>query len=485
MSASRRLTSKFLGAAPWMLAEGFFNAVYGVGFVLLLGWFVPPAEFGRASLAVTIVQLVEIISKAGLQDALIRARSGHCQVSDTAHTMSVLLSAAGAAACVLLAYPAAHFYGEPKLATLTVAASLTLPLNALCVAPIALLTRKMRASRLTLRLIFGKIVSLAALVALGLVHAGEWAFVGAVIAMSLGSVAVLLATPQRWPRFRFDRREARSLLSFGVWSSIDALIWGLTVRLFALLVGYVHGAAAFGGFQFALRIVDEVANLIQGIVVRFGLSYFAALERAEIAPQAAFLKGTTLLTLLGAPTFLGLAAVAPEATPLLFGARWTQSIVPLQILAASWAIAFPRVLVPTTLRARGYQREIVQYAAISSTIALICGVLAAPFSISFAALAWTSRHLYGIPWAFTSVRDRLRIPVRAQVACVWRPMAAALLMTGAIGVIQRLASDQLPIVALLMEIGGGIIIYVGAIAVIDRESVRLVGGLIERFTRRR
>ena len=45
-----------------------------------------------------------------------------------------------------------------------------------------------------------------------------------------------------------------------------------------------------------------------------------------------FLKATRIAALVGFPVFVGFAAVAPEAVPLVFGAHWTDAVLPVQLL---------------------------------------------------------------------------------------------------------------------------------------------------------
>src|SRR5262249_51826645 len=133
------------------------------------------------------------------------------------------------------------------------------------------------------------------------------------------SAVVLWAAMPRRPRIRFNAREFRSLSSFGGSISLEMLLWQGMSRAFALLLGYFHGPTALGYFQFAQRLVDEAGNLIQGNIVRFGLSFFSDLERSSRDPSRFFLAATGLITAIGGPMFIGLLLVAPDLVPLAFG----------------------------------------------------------------------------------------------------------------------------------------------------------------------
>src|SRR5262245_41371733 len=330
---------------PWSVAESLVNGLAGLALTFVLAWFLEPTEVGQATIALAVVGVIEIIAGLGLVEALVGAKSVDTRVSDTAFTAVFLLAVVAAGLCWILAGPIGNFYGQPHVAQLLEAAALILPVNALAAIPTGLLVRKMRAAALTLRMMTGRVVTILATAVLASLHYGAWPLVLGTLAGSCASLLVLAPAMSRWPRPRFSRVEFLKLVRFGAAFSMERLLWGLMPRLFWLVVGYVHGPAILGYFQFAQRLVDETANLVQTFSVRFGLSFFAALERARKDPTAAFLKATRLITAIGAPVFTGLTLVMPDLVGTIFNVKWAPAIIVSQVAALGWVLSFPRVLV--------------------------------------------------------------------------------------------------------------------------------------------
>jgi O-antigen/teichoic acid export membrane protein len=472
---SQRLKHQVIRALPWSVAESVVNGLAGVGLMFVLAWLLEPVEIGQATIALSVVGVAEVIAGLGMVEALVGARSGDTRVSDTAFTTVVVAALVAASACYLLAGPVGHFYREPHVTELLHVAALILPVNALVAIPTGLFIRKMRAAAVTVRMTVSRVATILATGVLAYLHFGAWAIVLGTLIGSCVTLAVILPLMPRVPRFRFSLNEFRKLFMFGAALSIERLLWGLMTRLFWLVLGYVHGPGVLGLFQFAQRLIDESANLVQTFVIRFGLSLFAALERAGRDPTEAFLKATRLISAVAVPIFAGLALVMPDLIGAVFASKWAQAVIVAQVAALGWVVSFPRSLVGAVLRAHGRQGGLVGYAALACGLTIVAGLMTGGQGLFVIALAWITRHFVGVPWGFYAIRRYLGTPVRRQVAAVIRPIVAAGIMAGAVSVASVLMQGQPAIERLIVEVATGAAVYAAALALIDRETLRLLG----------
>jgi O-antigen/teichoic acid export membrane protein len=65
----------------WAIGGFFFNVLYGLLTVVVIGRFIAPAELGAASTATAAVLLIEVVSTAGILEAVERSRSGDTLVT--------------------------------------------------------------------------------------------------------------------------------------------------------------------------------------------------------------------------------------------------------------------------------------------------------------------------------------------------------------------------------------------------------------------
>jgi O-antigen/teichoic acid export membrane protein len=479
-----RLTEKFVRSLPWAAGEALFNVLYGLSTVVVIGRFIAPGELGAASTAIAAAVLVEVLSSAGLHDAVVRSKSADTLVTDTAFVLAMGLAFLGMAVCALGAFLAAAAFDDRRLIALTIAASLTLPLNAAAVVPEAIFTRKMRAAALTRRMIGGKILGLTTLCLGGALGWGAWSLVLASLATSSGSLALLLAAMGRWPRMRLGFSEARGLMHFGAMAGAESILHTISVRAFSLLFGYFHGLAALGNFQLALRLAEEVGALINNAVIRFGLSFFAGKERAQADATDAFLKGTKLVTAATTPLFAGIALVANDFIPLVFGPQWEDSIPLLQITAVSWIVVFQRILIGLVLRARGQQTILVSFATVAASVALISCIATAKMPAVYGVIGFALRRFIIAPFVNIAIERYLQIPLKVQMSNVFGPMAAAAIMAIAVIAFQLALSGAARPVRLGGSIMTGVIAYSIALWVLSPETVKLARTLLARYTAR-
>lgn len=474
---SSRLKSKTLRALPWSLAESVMNGVVGIAQTFVITWFLAPEQMGVAGIALAVAGLIEIISNLGMSEAVITAPSSHTRLSDTAFTGVLAATGVGMLICLCLANPVARLYGEPEVAGLLMLAALTLPFNNFVVVPTALFTRKMRAGVVTLRVTVGRIATLIAVGALAASGFGAWAVVGGTVVGSALTAAALLPVIHRLPRLRFNWCEFKSLLKFGSAMSVERLLWSGMTRMFWLIIGYLHGPTVLGFFQFAQRLVDETANLIQTFSIRFGLSFFAALKRAGRDPVEAFLKASRLIGLVAAPVFLGIAVVMPDAVGSLFDDRWAPAAIVSQLTALGWIFGFPRVLTGPLLRAENRMGAILFYALAASATTLVAGALTGGFGLAVIGIAWIARHVVGVIWGLYVLKRYMGVGYLQQFAPYWRSFLSAGLMAAAVMGTAHLVPEWSHGQRFLLEVAVGGISYILLILLIDRPSIQLVRDL--------
>lgn len=479
------LRDRAIVAVPWAFAESILGALAGLLSTLVIGRLITPAELGRAGAALAVIGLVEIVTALGIGDALVRSRSIHTTLTDSAFVGLLVLSLAGALLCCVLAVPLAWLYHDRSVGVLLAVGSLLVPLSAINTVPVALLTRKMRIELLAKRGILSKLATLLSAAALAYAGFGAWAIVGSTFVGSALAMLSLVGAVQRWPRLRLDRAELRELVAFGGPISLEQLLLSVTTRLFALLFGVFHGLDALGYLQFAQRLIDEIANVIQNFALRFGLSYFAGVEREGGNAVAAFLLGTRMIALVAAPVLLGFAAVSPDALEAVIGPRWLPATGFIVVAALGWSLVLPTILVSPMLRARGVQRPLVTTSALSCVLALSACAATANAATGTATgpavLASGARHVLALPAAVWMTRRHLGVSPRRYLASFAMPLCCALLMAALVWALRDALPGTAPLRRLLLCVGAGGAIYGSAVLALDRTLLRGVRPLVARW----
>lgn len=465
---SLRTTIRLKRALPWTAAEMIANVIYGLGIIFIIGRLITPAEFGSASIAIATILIVESFTSAGLQESIISSRSIHTARTDVAFSTAMVLSLLGMCLTTALSYPVALMTGDGKVALYIIALSTTIPLNAAEAIPMGVMMRKMRSKQIARRHIAAKAASLSVLLIGGLLEWGSWSVIAATVTVSLVSLVNVFFMLPRYPKLLLNYAVSKDLLSYGMSVSLENIFWGGMTRGFSLIFGIYHGSKALGNFQFALRFVDEIANLIRMVVIRLGLSTFSSLKREDANLASSFQTGTRLINSVSAPVFVGLAIMAPDIIHILFGDRWLVASQYATLFSISWILAMPRILVSPVLRVSGRQYIQTAYAAVSALFVICIVLVSGNKSPYWAVSAFVFRQAFAIPWGILSIKSLLNLNISKQVGILVPGLISSAIMAFAMLLLKTETVYSHSFFGIVFIFAVSISLYIAMLMLLDR-----------------
>jgi lipopolysaccharide exporter len=310
------------------------------GSSIALARLIPPAEFGRAAVALGLAGIAPVLASQGFGAPLIHLKQLERRVPEAALLLSTLagLVLTIATVFVLAPFVAAPIFGE-RIATLIQLAAPIFAFSAAGTVPNALLQRALAFARLAqieiVALLAGMVASLLLAGAADL--GAEALVVGANVTTFVATVYTFIVAPSVRPRWRrgalrgvtrFGSAAALSSLAHAIFKSIDYLI--LAARLPARDVGLYWRAYQLG---------VEYQGKITRIMLRLAFPLYA---RATDIDQMRRMRRRIVRmdTVIVFPLLATLFVTAPEIIPALFGDQWEEAVAPTQILAlAGMAVA--------------------------------------------------------------------------------------------------------------------------------------------------
>ncbi len=361
LATTQPVRSRLLAGFKWnalaQIARQASRTVVAIAVARLL----TPAEYGLAGMALAFTGLAVPFTDVGLGVALVQRDEISEEDRCTAFWMSVAAGLLLTTLGILCAPLLADFYGEPRVAPLFAAVSVSFILIALQSTQASLLQREMNFKALEMRLIgatvFGGAVGLVA-AALG---AGAWALVIQQLGMSLVSTLLLWRSASWRPKLLFSRRSLRSLGGFG------AHVWGSRLIGFAggnadnIIVGRMLGASALGLYSVAFNLITlPIVRLVVPVQDTL-FPVFSRLQNDRQRLAGLWLRANTLIIAIIAPAILGVALTANDLVDVVLGSRWQGVAVILQILCAFAFVACLGTLGQTVLFALGQARTVFRF----------------------------------------------------------------------------------------------------------------------------
>lgn len=473
------IVTRVARSVRWAFLESVLSATASLATVLVLARYVPPAEFGRAGIAVAVSLIIQAAVLGGMPDALVRSPSAHTRLTDAAFWAMLGIGFASAALTGLIGLGTAAWFDDPRLGALIAVQGLTIVAVGAAAVPTGMLLRKMRTRALVNRTAVSKLAGLATTIGLAIAGHGAWAVVlGNLCAQAVGTLQ-LLATMRR-PRWRLGDPLLGTTLKVGIMSGAQQSLGTLSTRGFVLAFGAVFGAYQVGLFNFALRLVEESCGLIISTLRRVTVTSFAAAKRSALDMLPMFTAGTNVIAYATAPLFLGGAAVAPDAVALLFGPQWAGAVPALQLMLGLWVIRATRILVNAVMVVDGRQRAMVVFGFVGLVATAVAFAIAAPHGPEWATLAYAAT-LVGVIFGGPAFARQTGIGIGAQIGAGLAPILFAVVMATIVTLLRLGPLAGLPLaIGLGIQIAVGLAVFLGLALAFDRPGLGRLRRLLLR-----
>jgi lipopolysaccharide exporter len=402
------LREAILTSVQWVAAGRIAGQAVTFGSAIALARLIPPAEFGRAAVALIVVALALVLTLQGFGAALVRFPSLERSHIESAALLSVVTGVSLTGVTFLLAPIAFEPAFGSKVARFIQIASPAWTLAAFGAIPLALLQRRLDFRRISLieiwSLLIGTATSLSA-AASGM--DGEALILGALAATGSASFFFLRSVPLTMPRW--NTQAAREVATFGLPVALSSLAYTAFLNVDYAMLGARVGAAQVGFYWRAYQVAVEYQGKISGILLRVALPVYSRSNDLEDMKRMRARISRLHATLLFAP-LLALIPLAPQLVPLLFGGRWHDAVVPTQILVAAGMVAAISTGIGPLLVAAGKAAallwfnlaSLIAYGAMVYLVApdglkIVCTAVSAYEIASVAILYGLVERLIGIP----------------------------------------------------------------------------------------
>ncbi len=370
----------FLGSA-WSLAGTAGQQVVNFVLFVMLARLLSPADFGVMAIAAVVIDILALIGCLGQVQALVQRDTLDDTTASTSFWMVQGFGLAMTAIVFFSAPLVAELFAVPALEPVLQLLSPICMLQTLSAVHEAWLRRsfgfKWLAARMVVASIFGGIVS----VGLALQGFGIYAMVGQRLIIAFVLVAMVWWSSAWRPKLRWVTADALSLARVGGDVSLVAFLQIANVRIVDVVVGYFFGPQVLGQLRIAWKLFDFVIAIAVQPIVNVSLSALSRLQSNHPAMASATVRLISVSATALYPIFFGIAVVAPDVVPPLFGDKWGEAILFIQILSPIAVAATINYFLTTTLTAAGRTRWILWQALVQVLLALAITAATAPFGV--------------------------------------------------------------------------------------------------------
>jgi lipopolysaccharide exporter len=423
--------SRMARGAVWMFAARWADKLLGLVSTLVLARLLAPGDFGIVAIATAVIVLLEVMTNFSFDTALIQHRSPTREHYDTVWTIGVLFGAAVSVAMIVLAYPLAMIYKDPRLIPLMLVFAANPLLNALRNVGVVDFRRNLQFHKEFLLNFIRRIVSLPVALGLAFWLQDYWALVlGSLFTTAAGAVLTYVMHPFR-PRSSLAHRG--ELIGFSKWMFLSNLFQFLSIRFGDFIIGKFRGPHELGLFSMASEFGSLPWLEIAAPINRAAFPGYSRLAADHNELMQTFLRVFGLIAAVVIPSGVGIALTAPMFVPLLLGPKWLDAIPLVQLMALAATLIGLWTNLGYVFMARGQPQRL-----------LVLNSWQAATTVGFLIAFLSAEVPNGAGWAFLTasatlvlpnlylLRKDLRLPWLAIPQVLWRPLFGSAVMAIAV-----------------------------------------------------
>ncbi|MBI1748781.1 MAG: lipopolysaccharide biosynthesis protein [Acidobacteria bacterium] len=473
----------FWGTFGAFLQEGLLF-IFGI----IMGRLILSEEFGLFSTVSIYTNIGSIILQLGLPVALIQRKALSDAHIKTAYTATLTM----AALLILLMWAAspwlARAYGNPQMGPVVIVASLIFFFNAAYGIPNALLTRHFQFKRLTIISFAAVFLSGTIAVVMAAHGFGVWSLVESAVGFS-----AVICIPAIWlcgwrPRLGFNRQAYADLARLGTTVMFSNLVLLLSQNADQLVISGTLGFGLFGLYGRAYGLIILPLQKVSTLVDYVAFPAYTKIQDQPELLKSWYLKSSLILAVSTYPMIAGLAIVAPEFLPVIFGAHWIGAALPMRILGIATLIMMIHMMAGSVFVAMGQARAYFICQVIRLILMTVSAWLGSRWGLAGVCWAVCVGNLFYFIVVQRFVSNLLKVSMVKVLQNIWPPLALTGTMIAAV-LAGRLLLFRVwnpsPLVALGVSLLVGVTSYGAAVILMGFKEVQdIYSNFWEEFKKR-
>ena len=421
------LGGKIAFGAIWMVLMRLSIRFIGLISTLVLLRLLAPEDFGLVAIVMATVAVVELMRAFGFQIALIQDQEAGPDEYNTVWTMEVIMASVTGLILIIIARPAAAFYGDPRLVELFYIVAGANALHGLVNVGIVDFRKHLEFGREFNYNVSIKIVGFVVTITSAYFLRSYWALVIGIVANKF--TGLVLSYVMHPYRPRFSLASVGKLFRFSSWIFMNNM--GIVARLRGpdFIIGKVAGPQGLGVYAVAYEISNLATTELIAPINRALLPGFAKIAHDAPRARAAFIKASSVMALFSLPIAVGIAATAPLIGSVVLGEKWLAAVPLIEMLALAGVVTAIASPITSCLIALG-KPSVVACLSLANAVALLTSVTW--FGLRGGAAGAAQAVLINaglfLPIYFAVAVRFLHLKVTDVFAILFRPAAAAAAM---------------------------------------------------------
>ncbi len=323
------INSKVVKATKWSSVTELASKLVSPISTMVLARILAPEAFGVLVTVTMVITFAEVLTDAGFQKYIVQhkfdSEDALFKSTTVAFWANLTMSLVIWIAIILFRDPLAELVGNAGYGSVIAVASICIPLAAFSSIQMAMYRRLFDFKTLFYARMIGVLVPLAVTIPLAYILRSYWALVWGMIALNCAN-AIFLTIKSRWrPTLFFDWSLLHAMLSFSIWSMMEAISIWLTTYVDIFFIGRMLDGYYLGLYRTSMNTVGQIVGLITASTTPVLFSALSKLQDDKTEFEGLFLKFQKLVGYLVIPLGFGIFVFRGLITDILLGSKWSEA----------------------------------------------------------------------------------------------------------------------------------------------------------------
>lgn len=421
-------------ASIWTISGKFLARLLDFVSLLVLARLLSPADFGIVAIATSVLVIVEAILDLPLTQALVRIPSPSERMFATAFTLSLMRGTAISLLMIVVAWPMALFYNDPRLLPLVAVISIAPAMRSVISPRMVLFMQRFDFRREFALDLLAKGATLIFSVGVVLATDSYWGLaIGAVAGPTTSTIVSYIFAPMR-PRLSLS--EWKHFQDMVGWNTVSQVLNSLNWQMDRLMLPRFTSLSTYGAFSVADNLAGIPYQTFVGPLMRPLMAAFSNVsDRGQ--QITAYLKATNAIMVVAAPILLVIILLAEPIVRIVVGEKWIVAAPILQWLCIVSLIGLPTTIMPSLVMVLDKTRYVAlrMFAefAVRAPVTVVGVVM---FGLEGALAARVIAAVVAYLVCLVIMQRLIGVSIGAQLYAFVRPLVACLPMVGFLLLVQ-------------------------------------------------
>ncbi|MFE4896537.1 lipopolysaccharide biosynthesis protein [Peribacillus butanolivorans] len=338
----KQLYRKISSAAKWSSITEIIAKVIVPLTNMILARILAPEAFGVIATITMIISFADMFTDAGFQKYLVQhefeSKKEKNKSANVAFWTNFVFSFFLWGIITVFNEQIAFMVGNPGLGIVIVIACIQLPLTSFSSIQMALFRRDFDFKTLFTVRVISIIIPFLVTIPLAILGLSYWSLIIGTICMQLFN-ALILTIKSKWkPKLFYNFKILKEMVSFSIWSLIEAISIWLTVWIDSFIIGYYLNEYYLGIYKTSTIMVNSFLALVTSATIPVLFSALSRLQNDDSKFKSMFFKFQRLGSVLIFPLGVGIFLYRDLATQLMLGSQWDEASDVIGIWALTSAI---------------------------------------------------------------------------------------------------------------------------------------------------